>query len=120
MSLREAEEFKQQESTVNCLFSTSDIQDLFIHAASYLTKKTGDVKMHKEYLQFTAKVVNAEIQKVDPQSTEKIIFTIKIMTVEDSDKICIKFIKNKGDLFAFNKLFKEAKTFFAGYVNTHL
>lgn len=49
---------------------------------------------------------------------KEIEFRVNILKVEDSDtKHCVEVIKESGDRFEFDEVYRNIKDFFGGYAN---
>ena len=60
--------------------------------------------------------LNEEDEEEEPMQ-ERIEFTVSVLKVKDEEKYIVDFTRTRGDLFAFNKVYKDAKDFFGGLVN---
>ena len=50
---------------------------------------------------------------------EELAFRVNILRVgEGNDKHCVEVIKESGDRFAFDEIYRNIRDFFGGYVNT--
>lgn len=104
-------------NSITRFFSTSNPQELFDTLAVFGSKKTQDIVIDPSSFKMNFKF--SEKNKIDPKQLEIISFSVNIMQVGDrGDKYCVEFTRKRGDVLAFNEIFKNARDFFAGHVNT--
>lgn len=69
---------------------------------------------------YKIKMIFAEEEETEDEEKENVIqleCTAKILQVPDTEKICIEFIRNEGNLFTFHEYFKKIKDFLGEYIN---
>jgi len=72
---------------------------------------------YKAYIKMLTEVkLNEENEEEEPMQ-ERVEFTVQILKVKDEEKYIVDFTRTRGDLLAFNKIYKDAKEYFGGLVN---
>ena len=69
---------------------------------------------YKAYIKMLTEVkLNEENDEEEPMQ-ERVEFTVQVLKVKDEEKYIVDFTRTKGDLLAFNKIYKDAKEYFGG------
>ena len=88
-------------------FSTSNLNDLFNTLGKFATDYAASFKIGEKY--------NAILDVIEEET--KLQMEVDILKVPDQEKYCIEVSRKNGDIFLFNKIYKQLKQFYGGHVN---
>lgn len=105
---REEGEYVPEFKRYSQFFSTHELDKLFDALALFCEKMT------TEY-EFSPNSYSARLNVL--KDDDKVVMTVNILKVEGEDKHCIEAVKNSGDRFVFNDIYKSMRSFFGGLAN---
>ena len=105
---RQVVEYVPEFKRYSQFFSTSSLDDLFNTLALFAEKMSTKFEFSEE--EYSA---NMEIT----EEVHTISLSVNILKVDGENKYWVEVIKNSGDRFAFNGVYKNLKEFFGGHVN---
>ena len=98
-------------------FSTVDVNELFSTLGLYVDRSDNINKFQADkQSELTGKYAYSATMATDSDSP--VTFTVNMLKCDSQDqKYCVEVVKESGDRFEFDQIYKGIREFFGGYVN---